>query len=161
MRSLGLTVTVPTPTRPVVRAVLLDDGLTRSQIPTLANVTAVDEFDLTTTHTEWAALCSQFSVDVSARVSTLAPDVVVVRRADFHRSRGNSDGPRLRLVVEGAVSASAFAHVANTHLRMGVTCADRYGTNKDAMDLDGKSLVVHANRAEAAGAALSGLFGNR
>ena len=161
MRSLGLTVAVPTPARPVVRAVLLDDGLPTSQTPTLANVTVVDEFDLTTTHADWARLCSQYSVDVSARVSTLTPDVVVVRRADFHRNRGNSDGPRLRLAVEGAVSAAAFAHVANTHLRMGVTCADRYGSDKDAMDLDGRSLVGRANRAEAAGAALSGLWGNR
>lgn len=161
MLALGLTVTLPTSGRPVVRAVLLEDPFNPTQTTTLADITLATEFDLTTAEAEWARMCSQFSQDVSGRVSTLAPAVVVVRRADFHKNAKPTDGLRLRLVVEGAISAAAMAHAANTHLRTGTACAQEYPHDKETMDADGKTLVSRAYRAEAAGAALSGLFGNR
>ena len=161
MLSLGLVVALPTVGRPVVRAVLLSDQLGVGDVPTMAGVSLVNEFELTTTETEWARICGQYHRDVDARVSSLRPDIVIVRRADFHRDRGNSDGPRLRLVVEGAVTAASTAHVANTHLRPGASCGEKYGSSKDVMDADGKSLVSKAVYKEAAGAALSGLVANR
>lgn len=161
MLALGLAVAFPTQSRPVVRVVLLEDPFGAASVPTLADVTVAKEFDLTTTHTRWERMCGQFYADISGRVDTLNPDVVVVRRADFHRSRGNADGPRLRLVIEGAITAAAIGHVANTYLRHGTDCARAYGQDKDVMDTDGKGLVTKKNRAEAAAAALSGLFGNR
>ncbi len=161
MRALGVTVEMPTPGRPVVRAVLIEDRLAAAGTPTLADIALVEEFDLTTAETDWARIASRYSQDVSGRVSTLAPDIVVVRRADFHQRTRIGDGPRLRLVVEGAITAASYAHVANTHLRTGTTCAHVYPHDKGTMDADGKTLVSRANRAEAAAAALSGLFGNR
>ena len=161
MRALGLTVEIPTPGRPVIRAVLLDDPLGAADTPALGDVTIFSEFDLTTAEAGWAGIASQYFQDVSGRVSTLAPDVVVIRRADVYAKGRIGDGPRLRLVVEGAITAAAVAHVANTHLRTGGDCARKYGQDKDVMDADGRTLVTKKARTEAAGAALSGLFGNR
>jgi len=145
----------------VVRAVLLEDPYDSSTVPTLADVTVAKEFDLTTTHTRWEQMAGQYYADVSGRIDTLKPDIVVVRRADFHRSRGNGDGPRMRLVIEGAISAAAIGHVASTYLRPGTECARLYGKDKKDMDDDAKTKVTRNDRAEAAAAALSGLFGNR
>ncbi|MFT4085167.1 MAG: hypothetical protein QM638_21510 [Nocardioides sp.] len=161
MLALGLAVALPTPSRPVVRAVLLEDPFGASTVPTLADVSVSREFDLTTTHTRWAEIAGQFYADVSGRITTLKPDIVIVRRADFHRSRSNADGPKIRLVIEGALSAAAIGHVANTHLRAGVECGRLYGKDKKDMDADAKTKVAKKDRAEAAAAGLSGLFANR
>lgn len=107
-------------------------------------------------------MASQFFQEVSARVSTLSPDVVVVRRADVYPRGRVGDGPRLRLVVEGAITAAAMSHLpGNTHLRTGGDCATKYGKSKSDMDADAATFTSHQNYVEAAAAALSGLFGNR
>ena len=161
MIALGLTVALPTPKRPVVRAVLLRDPFDADEIPPVADVTLAEEFELTSPEEDWARLASDYFQAVSGRVSTLKPDIVIVRRADMPRRPNNLDGPRLRLVVEGAISAAAYRHVANSHLRTGLACATAYGQHKDIMDAAGRALVQRTNRAEAAGAALSGLIANR
>lgn len=161
MRVLGLTVDMPNPGRPVVRAVVLEDALEASHRPALTDVSLIDEFDLKTAESAWARIAIQYFQDVSGRVSTLAPDVVVVRRADLFTKGRLGDGPRLRLVVEGAITAAAATHVASTHLRTGEECARRCGMAKATMDADGRSLVSTRTREEAAGAALCGLIGDR
>lgn len=161
MRALGLAVDMPKPHRPVVHCVVLDDPHGRGQAAILSDVTQVDAFDLKSAEVDWAKVVSQYFQEISGRVSTLGPDVVVVRRADvFHKGR-LGDGPRFRLAVEGAITAAAMSHVANTHLRTGAECAKAYSTAKDQMDAAGLTLVTHNSHGEAAAAALSGLFGNR
>lgn len=148
--------------RPTVRAVLLEDSVAAGQALDLNQITLRDAFEFTTTETDWAQMCDQFAQDTSARVSSLEPDIVVVRQADFNQNGRLGDGPRLRLVVEGAITAAAIKHVPKTRLRRGKACADTYpGKSKDQMDADGRAISGKANRAEAAGAALSGLFENR
>lgn len=144
-----------------MRAVVLSDALPPDQPPTLAQVTLVTEFDLSTDESDWARMCGRFAADVSGRVSTLAVDVVLVRRADFHKNAKAGDGPRLRLAVEGAITAAAFGHVPNTHLRTGTACALAYEHGKDVLDAHGKELVSKASRTEAAAAALTALVANR
>ena len=162
MRAMGLAVDMPTRGRPTVRVVVMDDPLGASATPALGDVTLFDLFDLTTAEDDWARIASHFFQAASARISTIAPDVVVVRRADVYVRGRLGDGPRLRLVVEGAVAAAAASHVStNTHLRPGTECGSRYGQDKAVMDADGLALVTKKSHAEAAGAALSGLFGNR
>lgn len=152
---------MPTRGRPAIRVVVLDDPHSPTDSAILADVSVFDAFDLTTAEDDWARIASQFFQDVSGRVSTLAPDVVVVRRAEVYVRGRLGDGPRLRLVVEGAITAAAASHVPNTHLRTGSECASRYAQTKEVMDADGRALVSRTNQVEAAGAALSGLFGNR
>lgn len=161
MKSLGLSVAIPTSGRPVVRAVLAADPFGASHTPALGDISVVEEFDLTTAETDWARIASQLGQDVSARVSGLSPQIIIVRNADFHQSRRASAGSSLRLVVEGAITAASMLHVANVHLRPGMQCATLYGSSKDAMDADARNIVSRATRTEAAAAALSGLFGNR
>jgi hypothetical protein len=158
---LGLAVTVSA-VRPTVRAVLLEDPFGAGHVPDLADISCRDEFDFTTTETDWVRMCEQFFQDTSARVSSLEPDLVVVRQADFNHRAKVTDNLRVRLVVEGALASAAVKHVPATYLRRGQACAELYpGKNKDTMDDDAKAKVAKAARAEAAAAALSGLFGNR
>lgn len=157
MLALGLAVAFPSAGRPVVRAVLLDSPHSAGTPIDRAAIVVRDEFDLTTATHDWAEICAQFHRDVSARVSTLMPERVVVRLADFHRSRGQASGPRLRLAIEGSVTAAAMHHVVRTAMLSGVDCANRYGTTKDVLDSHAGSLGAGSNRTEAAAAALAAL----
>lgn len=161
MRGLGLAVDMPKPGRPVVNCVILEDLHGPADALVLADVSLVEAFSFKTAHVAWAEMVSQYFAEVSGRVSTLSPDIVVIRRADVYIKARVGDGPRLRLAVEGAVTAAARAHVKNTHLRTGGDCATRYGQSKDKMDADALTLTTHKSQQEAAAAALSGLFGNR
>jgi hypothetical protein len=160
--ALGLSVDFPKAMRPVVRAVLLSDPLGVTQTPTLADITVVDEFELTSPEEDWAKLARDYGQAASGRISSLRPEAVVIRRADRPQRPNNYDGPRLRLVIDGALAAAAYQHVANTHLLTGSACASAYDrADKDALDRDAKGLVSKVARAEASGAALSALVAHR
>lgn len=161
MRALGLAVDMPKPGRPVVHCVVIEDPHGPADAAVLTDVSLVDAFPFKTSHEAWSKVVSQFFGEVSGRVSTLDVDVVVIRRADVYMKARVGDGPRLRLVVEGAITAAAMSHVSNTHLRTGGDCSGHYGEPKDQMDADALTLTTHKSQQEAAAAALSGLFGNR
>lgn len=162
MLALGLSVDFPKTMRPVVHAVLLSDPYNATPIPTLADITVAAEFDLTSAEEDWAKLASDYFQATSGRISTLRPAAVIIRRADMPKRPNNYDGPRLRLVIEGALAAAAYQHVTNTRLRTGVACANAYNkSDKSTLDAHGKGLVQKATRFEAAGAALSGLIDSR
>lgn len=152
---------MPKPGRPVVRCVVLDDPHGPAHPPALTDVSQFEAFDLATAQADWASIASQFFQNVSGRVSSLTPEVVVVRRADVYKVGRLGDGPRLRLVVEGAITAAAKSHIASTHLRTGAECATKYGQDKGALEADAITLTANKHHTEAAAAALSGLFGNR
>jgi hypothetical protein len=141
--------------------VVLEDPQGPADAAVLTNVTHVEAFDFKTTHEAWSKIVSQFFHETSGRVSTLDLDIVVIRRADVYVKGRLGDGPRMRLAVEGAITAAAMSHVANTHLRTGGDCASHYGQSKEQLDADALALITHKSQQEAAAAALSGLFGNR
>jgi hypothetical protein len=87
--------------------------------------------------------------------------LVVIRRADPPPRPNNKDGPRFRLLASGAVTAAARLLVTNTTVRTGKECADAYGSSKESLDTDAKTLVTKDAHVEAAAAALSGLVANR
>jgi hypothetical protein len=97
---------------------------------------------------------------VSARIRTLGPDIVVVRRADTPPRASNGEGPRVRLLATGAVAAAARMLVPRTVIRDGKECGAAYGANKAAVDADAATLIS-GKLAEAAAAALSGLIADR
>lgn len=152
---------MPKPGRPVVNCVVLAEPHAPTEAAVLADVSLVETFPFKTAREPWAEIVSQYFAEVSGRVSTLNLDIVVIRRADVYVKGRLGDGPRLRLAVEGAITAAAMAHVKNTHLRTGGDCAAHYGLSKDRMDADALALTTHKSEQEAAAAALSGLFGNR
>jgi hypothetical protein len=161
MLALGLTVDLPTPKRPVLRAVLLSDPYDGSQTPSLGEISTSEVFDVPAFDEDWAIFCRDFAETVSGRTRTLKPDIVVVRRADIGKTASNRDGPRIRLVATGAVTAAARILVQKTHLRTGAACGQVCGKSKPDLDAEAGTLVSKAAQVPAAAAALSGLLADR
>lgn len=161
MRTLGLAVDLPSRGRRAVRAVLLADQLPPGVAPSLADVQVELEFELPTVVGSIVEQVAELSKAVSGRLQSLRPDVVVLRRADQSKVTSNGDGPRMRLLVEGAVLAAARLENERTVLRNGKECGSAYGGGKDVVDADAATLVSKAALIEAAAAALSGLVADR
>lgn len=98
---------------------------------------------------------------IRSRLKGLNVERVVVRRADFFSINSNQDGPRRRLLVEGAVLAAATAVVPDTVLGTGKELALRYGELKATHEAAAKAFAIgageRADYTEAAAAALAGL----
>ncbi len=153
VRVAGLAVNIPTRGRPVVRLVVLDDATGT------AEAKAAEEIS-----TDAVAITDQlFHVarSIESRVRGLAVDRVIVRRADVPTRASKKEGPRLRLLVEGAVVSAARGVVIDTRLGMGKDIAHWHGSVKSDLDDAAAQLMTttgkHAKFAEAAGAALAGL----
>ena len=151
---------MPTPKRPTLRAVLLDDGLPSASPPSLTHMTVVEVFEVPTPDHDRAEQLMDLAEAVSGRIRSLKPEIVVVRRADMPPRASNTDGPRIRLLATGAVTAAARALVVKTTLRTGKECGTAYQGSKESLDADAATLVP-ANLVAAAAAALSGLAADR
>jgi len=154
-------VDLPSPKRPVLRAALLSDGLPAGEVPRLDDISLLDEFDVATYDDDWAVFCKDFAETVSGRIRSIQPDVVIVRRADMAKKASNLDGPRIRLVASGAVTAAAKILVPKTYLLTGKACADAYGKPKEQLDRDAARFPSKTARVSAAAAALTGLLAAR
>lgn len=161
MLALGLTVDLPSRGRPALRAVLLGDNHPQSATPTLPDISLVGTFDVPTIEEDWATQLKDIAEAVTARMQTLRPDIVVVRRADQGRQASNGDGPRIRLLATGAVTAAARILVPRTTLRTGKECGSAYGGSKEDVDGAAQTLVSAARQVPAAAAAIAGLFADR
>ena len=160
MRALGIAVDMSAQKRPTVRAVLLEDSLHVSERPQLADISVVTTFEVPSSSEDLATQLKELAEAVSGRVRSLEPNIVVVRRADKPPRATNQDGPRFRLMAEGAVAAAARGLVARTVVRTGQECGSAYGSRKAAVDSDGQQLAS-GKLAPAASAALSGLVADR
>lgn len=145
---------------PVLHAVLLRDPLAAATQPTVSDITVIEAFEMSFDSDDWGVLCTSFAEHAAARVSTLDPDRVIVRRADNSPTGSRANGPKMRLLIDGAVTAAASLQVRDTMLLMGDECASRYGKTKAAMEADGQSLAGKAY-AGAAAAALAGISHDR
>jgi len=76
-----------------------------------------------------------------SRLSALEPDRVAVCRADFPPRSSRTDGPKLRLLAEGAITAAAYAVVPNTYLGTGHDVGMWDGRGKEALMAAARSLV--------------------
>ena len=92
MLALGLTVEMPSPKRPSLLAVLLRDTLPPTATPTLGDIVLVDSFEAPTIEDNWAIQLRDLSKATSGRVSSLKPDIIVVRRADISPRASNLAG---------------------------------------------------------------------
>jgi hypothetical protein len=154
MRALGLAVSV-TLKRTTVAAVVLDRA-DEEDAPNLAAPVLVDSFEIKSDQSDLATQIFDAAEGVRGRLRSLAPDVVVVRRADRSRQATNQESPRVRLLVEGAITAASRQVVLDTVIRTGKDCASAYGTSKDVLDADA-SKILGGKYANATAAALSGL----
>jgi hypothetical protein len=153
VRAAGLAVNIPTRGRPIVRLVVLDD--TSGSIETMAAE------EIPTQDVDIAEQLFQVARSVESRVRGLNVARVIVRRADVPTRASKKEGPRLRLLIEGAVVSASRGVVTDTRLGMGKDVAHWHGSLKDDLDDEAKRLMTsagkHAKFAEAAGAALAGL----
>jgi hypothetical protein len=99
---------------------------------------------------------------IRSRLVGLTVDRVVVRRADRAPVPSNQEGPRIRLLTEGAVVSAARSVVVQTFVATGKEAAEWYGSNKAALDADASKLAKSCGLddtiyREAVAAALAGL----
>lgn len=153
MRVAGIAVDVPSSGRPAARLVVVSERTGQPAIEATADFPS-DDVDLPVQlHDAAEALRS--------RLDGLAVDRVVLRRADRPPKASNAEGPRLRLLMEGALTSAARSIVVDTRIGTGKDTGAWYGTNKAGVDQAAAKLVgVHGLKGrylEATSAALAGL----
>src|SRR5438128_2146891 len=84
---------------------------------------------------------------VRSRLTGLTTDRVVIRRADHTPIASNRDGPRIRLLTEGAVLSAARGVVVDTRIGTGKHTGAWYGSNKAGVDAAAEALLAADGRA--------------
>jgi len=123
----------------------------------VANVIVLDKFEVKVDEAALATQLGELATRIEGQLRSLSPDRVVVRRADSAMRPSNKEGPKFRLLLEGALTSAAQRIVSDTALLSGRTCASTFGTGatKDSLDALAMTLVGAKKYAEAAAAALS------
>ena len=116
----------------------------------------VETFDLTSADDSVPGQLHDLATGLRSRLNGLKPDRVVIRRADFPPKPSNKEGPRLRLLAEGALVAAATDEVASVVVAPGKDLASMAGYDKAGLDAQAASLLPQAPQ-EAAAAAIVGL----
>lgn len=151
MRVAGIAVNLPTPKRPAIRLVVVDEaGGSRA---------LVSAEEITSEKHDTVEQVFHASRTVESRLRGLNADRVVIRQADaMYGSR--KEGPRRRLEIEGALAAAARTVVVDTRLATGKDLGTWRGTSKAEADSAGAAVVgaagEHSKYAEAAAAAVAG-----
>jgi hypothetical protein len=108
---MGLCVRISTKKRPTADVVVLDG--------THAVPTVVDVFELTTNVDPVPKQLADLHNNLKSRIVGLRPSRVVVRRADYSGRPTSQEGPKLRLLAEGALVAAACAECDEVILATG------------------------------------------
>jgi hypothetical protein len=143
-RAMGIAVELST--RPKARVALVEG--------TVTSPTVVEAFTITTSKATVAEQAHDIATGIRNRLHGLAPDAVLVRRADFPPRPSNQEGPRVRLIVEGACVAHAMDVVPATLLLTGRDAAARTGMSKDTLDAAAEA-VSGGDYAKAVAAAMA------
>jgi antitoxin (DNA-binding transcriptional repressor) of toxin-antitoxin stability system len=152
MRVAGISVDVAKPGRPVARLIVADDAgwLLRIEEPT----------DFTSDDADVPVQLHDAAEAVRSRLKSLNVDRVVVRRADFAPA-SRKEGPKLRLLMEGALTSAACSVVPDTRIGTGKDTGAWYGGGKEAVDAEASQLLsaasLSARYGEATSAALAGI----
>jgi len=152
---MGVAVKMATKGVPTARVAVVE------QAAPAGPVSVIDVFDVAAPQPETAGMISEIAEAVASRAKGLSADRAIVRRADKSQRASNQEGPRVRLLTEGAVAGAVRAVVPGAVLRDGDKCAQLLGTDKPTMQAQAKALLAAAGRDakydEAAAAALAGL----
>ena len=153
MRVAGISVAMASRQRPAAYLVVLDDSSGRAMIKA-DHAFPADDMDLATQLHDTAEA-------VRSRLEGLAIERVIVRRADRPPSASNTEGPRLRLLMEGAVTSAARSVVVDTMLGTGADTGTWFGAKKADVDTASAQLLsqhgLHSRYTEATSAALAAL----
>lgn len=149
----GISVDVPTSGRPAVRLVVVDDSSGSPVIQATADFTGDDVPLPEQLHDAYES--------VRSRVSGASVERAVIRRADRPPKPSGKEGPKLRLLMEGAVTSAAKSVVIDTHLGTGKDFGDWIGSTKAKIESDAEALLsaqsLKKAYVEATGAAIVGL----
>jgi hypothetical protein len=136
MRLLGIAVKLETEGRPTARAILIE--------PSSPNPSIVDSFALTGDDVDFTRQLFELSQATRSRISALKPDRIVIARADFPPTGSRKEGPKLRLLAEGAIAAAAREVVGETVLATGHEIGHWDGSSKDVVKANAKAMVQSA-----------------
>lgn len=114
-------------------------------------------FELTSNKDDMATILYELASGLGSHLAGLAADRVVIRRADTPAVASKKEGPRLRLLAEGALTGAARSRVNDVIVMTGKDLAARTRADSKA-DLDAEARrQVPGAPVEAAAAALVGL----
>jgi hypothetical protein len=146
---VGVCVHLPKKGRPAARVVVLDGAW--------GSASEHDRFDLTSNKQDIGTILHDLASGLRSHLSGMNADRVVVRRADMQKVSSKYDGPRIRLLAEGALAAAARSEVNDVLVLAGKDLAQRSpAASKDDLDAEAAAQVP-GSPVEAAAAALSGL----
>jgi hypothetical protein len=153
MRVAGIAVDIPSSGRPAARLVVASDATGAPAVELVGDFTGDDVALPVQLHDAAEALRS--------RLEGLAVDRVVLRRADRPPRATNAEGPKLRLLMEGALTSAARSVVVDTRLGTGRDTGTWFGAGKAGVDAAAEALLqawsLHARYRDAASAALAAL----
>lgn len=117
----------------------------------------VEQLSVTGDDAAWAAHVGNVATAVRGHAKSMNPDAVIVRRADQAPRGRNSDGPKLRLMIEGGIVAACLDVTSDVRVLTGQECAKARGITKDDLDAraGGMASKIHAESAAAALAAIA------
>ena len=145
---------MPSPGRPTTRLIVLDDAS--------GSTTIVSSETFPSRDTDLATQLHDAAETVRSRLQGLAVEKVVVRRADRPPRASNEEGPRIRLLTEGAIASSARSIVVETHVGTGKDTGGWFGSNKAGVDGASLTLLqnagINATFVEATSAALAATY---
>jgi hypothetical protein len=139
MRALGIAVEMK-PKDLRLRAVLVDDANGQPAVET--------SFERSGLGADLASSLRDTAKAMATKVKTLAPDAVVIRRADNSPRASRLDAPKIRLLMEGAVTAAVCAECASTFVVTGAELAAWTSLDKKVLDAQGKALATTAGLAQ-------------
>ena len=105
--------------------------VTRSQA---GEILLKEAFELVPRGDSLAGMLGDLGMAFANRVRGLNPDAVVVRRAEQPVKPSNTEGPKQRLLAEGALVHAAASVGIRVVLLSGRDLAQKSGTTKQAMD---------------------------
>lgn len=152
MRVFGLAVSI-VKSSPVVKVAVLSAP---EETAELSSLQLEENFEIPAGQGDIATQVELVASALESRIQSLKPDLVAVRAADHSPRARQTSGPRLRLLIEGAITAAAKRLVARTSIRTGKDWGAAYGASKDKVDSDA-SIIADKKFIEATAAAL-GIF---
>jgi hypothetical protein len=153
VRVVGVAVDARKPKRPTARIVVAGDAGGSAAIEEVLDLTG-DDVDL---HHQ----LHYASEALRTLLKSVNADRVVVRRADHAPRARQTDGPKNRLLMEGALTAAATSVVPATRLGTGKETGEWFGSSKDGVDAAADVLLTSTGLRkyylDATSAALAGL----
>lgn len=146
---MGVAVRMMSKQRPTAHVVVLGGSW--------ASPSIVEAFDLTGADEDKPTQLMGLAAGLRSRAKGLKPDRVIIRRADYFKVASSAEGPRMRLLAEGALAAAAKEVVDDVLLLTGKDTA-AFSPAASKPDLENHAgAVLPDPYVEAAAAALAGL----